>query len=119
MMRLKKHQSRQWMTRNKAPEWSKAAGLSSWGRWIAGANGYVTIPKSVFAAPRPVEASVLSNRIGLESQEWRWERRVEIRCKVCGCPLAGVWRRKHHWRPLLRVSGTPASAMGAEEAERR
>jgi hypothetical protein len=37
-------------------------------------------------------ASVLSNRIGLESQEVEIQRRVEIRCKVPGCLLAGVWR---------------------------
>jgi hypothetical protein len=63
------------MTRTK-PRVEQAAGLSSWvvglrAQWVR----YNT--ESVFAAPRPVKGSVLSNRIGLESQEVEIERRVE------------------------------------------
>ena len=40
--------------------------------------------ESVFAAPRPVEGSVLSNRIGLESQEWRWSAELRFGAKSVG-----------------------------------
>ena len=47
MMKVEKYQSRQWMTRNKAPEWSKSCLVLVAGFvWIAGANEYVTIPKA-------------------------------------------------------------------------
>jgi hypothetical protein len=49
-----------------SPEWSKLLALSSWVVWIAGAMDTLQYQKAVFAAPRPVESSVLSNRIGLE-----------------------------------------------------
>ena len=40
--------------------------------------------ESVFAAPRPVEESVLSNRIGAESQEWRWSAGSRFGAKSLG-----------------------------------
>ena len=40
--------------------------------------------ESVFAAPRPVEESVLSNRIGLDSQEWRWSAELTFGAKSVG-----------------------------------
>jgi hypothetical protein len=70
------------MTRTK-PRVEQAAGLSSWvvglrAQWVR----YNT--ESVFAAPRPVEESVLSNRIGLESQEWRWSAELTFGAKSVG-----------------------------------
>ena len=72
------------MDDRQSPEWSKLAGLSSWVVWIAGAMGTLQYRKRICRSEAGRRASVLSNRIGLESQEWRFSAESRFGAKSLG-----------------------------------